>query len=164
MMIIFLHTHLGRNQPFNFCMFYPPKPFYLHILLFLFQMLRVHLYYYTCVVYSQSQRFRNKSCTFILLYISKTQRLLKLSNKYTKLLLLLIHSMWQITTKHFMFCMLSNPNIFLRLKITDSHRNENHATWPVMVQESIRFYCPIKVPARGRVIVNVKKKTLSISD
>ena len=44
-----------------------------------------------------------------------------------------IHSMWQITTKHFMFCILSNPNIFLRLKIMD--RNENHANWPVMVQE-----------------------------
>ena len=45
-----------------------------------------------------------------------------------------IHSMWQITTKYFMFCILSNPNIFLRLKITD--RNENHANWPVMVQET----------------------------
>ena len=44
-------------------------------------MLRVHLYYYACVVYSH--RFRNKSCTFILLYISKTQRLHKLSKKYT---------------------------------------------------------------------------------
>ena len=48
-----------------------------------------------------------------------------------------IHSMWQITTKHFMFCIISNPNIFLRLKITN--RNENHANWPVMVQET--SYC-----------------------
>jgi hypothetical protein len=35
----------------------------------------VHLYYYTCVVYSQ--RFRNKSCTFILLYISKIAQIIK---------------------------------------------------------------------------------------
>jgi hypothetical protein len=53
--------------------------------------------------------------------------------------------MWQITTKHFMFCILSNPNIFLRLKITD--RNENHVNWPVMVQETSHIV--YSVPARN---------------
>ena len=38
---------------------------------FLFQMLRVHLYYYTCVVYSQ--RFRNKSCTFIRVLLNRVR-------------------------------------------------------------------------------------------
>ena len=64
----------------------------------------VYLYYYTCVVYSQ--RFRNKSCTFILLYISKTQRLHKLSKKYTKLLLLQFTTVLfrTITFKKYLIC------------------------------------------------------------